>query len=415
MRSVPRLLVAAAAATLLALSACAPPTSGSTEKAAGGETKKYKIYLDLSYSGNAWSNSAANMIQALAKTPPYDQQVEFHKIISGADIAKQISDLQSMINSGADAIICYPLSPKALNGVVNQAAAKGVKMFFYDGTVTNPKAYNVSYITAGFGQNTAQYLVNQLRGKGKIFMNSGVSGTATDTMHNQAARSVFAKYPGIQVVSQYWSNWDAVQSKTNTLKALAANPDVDGIWSQDGEYGVVQALQQAGHKLVPVTGEMSNGYRNQLMTLHDKGLVGVSSGSAPTVGAYAFKLAMELLTGKIKESDLPHNVEFPLPWVPWDAVKVGDPLKPADGGNTWPLDKVPAVFAAGVYSPDLVPEINYDSAINGKPVPGATIRPIDPVKIVKAPDVPEINSETKTVPDGLFDLDPAFVKPIPTP
>ncbi|WP_067793864.1 sugar ABC transporter substrate-binding protein [Actinomadura formosensis] len=407
--------MAIAATALLSLVACAPPSSNSSSNGAAGGTKKYKIYLDLSYSGNAWSNAAANMIQALAKTPPYNQQVEFHKIISGADIAKQISDLQSMINSGADAIICYPLSPKALNGVVNQAAAKGVKMFFYDGTVTSPKAYNVSYITAGFGQNSAQYLVNKLGGKGKIFMNSGVSGTATDTIHNEAAKSVFAKYPGIKVVSQYWSNWDAVQSKTNTLKALAANPDVDGIWSQDGEYGVVQALQQAGHKLIPVTGEMSNGYRNQLLTLHDKGLVGVSSGSAPTVGAYAFKLAMELLTGRIKEGDLPHNTEFPLPWVPYDQVKVGDPLKPAAGGNTWPLDKVPPVFAAGIYYPDLVPEINYDSAINGNPVPGATIKPIDPTKIVKAPDVPEINSDTKTKPADLFKLNPEFVKPIDAP
>jgi ribose transport system substrate-binding protein len=414
MRSAKRSLVAACAALLLSLTACAPPTSNSASTTGGGN-KTYKVYLDLSYSGNAWSNSAANMIQALAQTPPYDKQVEFHKIISGADIAKQISDLQSMINAGADAIICYPLSPKALTGVVNQAAAKGVKMFFYDGTVTSPKAYNVSYITSGFGQNTAQYLVNELHGKGKIFMNSGVSGTATDTLHNEAAKSVFQKYPGIKIVSQYWSNWDAVQSKTNTLKALAANPDVDGIWSQDGEYGVVQALQQAGHKLIPVTGEMSNGYRNQLLTLHDKGLVGVSSGSAPTVGAYAFKLAMELLTGKVKESDLPHNIQFPLPWVPWNEVKVGDPLKPAAGGNAWPLNKVPAVFAAGVYYPDLVPEINYDSAINGKPVPGATIQSIDPAKIVKAPDVPEINSDTTTQPADLFKINPDFVKPIPAP
>ena len=412
MRSAKLYLVAAVCAALLSLAACSPPTSNS---GSAGGAKTYKVYLDLSYSGNAWSNSAANMIQALAQTPPYNKQVEFHKIISGADIAKQISDLQSMINAGANAIICYPLSPKALDGVVNQAAAKGVKMFFYDGTVTNPKAYNVSYITSGFGQNTAQYLVNELHGKGKIFMNSGVSGTATDTMHNQAAKSVFQKYPGIQIVSQYWSNWDAVQSKTNTLKALAAHPDVNGIWSQDGEYGVVQALQQAGHKLIPVTGEMSNGYRNQLMTLHDKGLVGVSSGSAPTVGAYAFKLAMELLTGKIKDSDLPHNIQFPLPWVPWNEVKTGDPLKPAAGGNVWPLNKVPAVFAAGIYYPDLVPEINYDSAINGKPVPGATIQPIDPAKIVKAPDVPGINSDTKTQPADLFKVNTDLVKPIPVP
>jgi ribose transport system substrate-binding protein len=402
-------LVALCTATI-SVSACAPPSSSS---GANGGAKTYKVFLDLSYSGNAWSNAAANMIQALTQTPPYNKQVKFQKVISGADVSKQISDLQSMINSGANAILCYPLSPEALNGVVNQAAAKNVKMFFYDGTVTNPKAYNVSYITSGFGQNTAQYLVNQLHGKGKIFMNSGVSGTATDTMHNDAAMSVFKKYPGIQIVAQYWSNWDAVQSKTNTLKALAAHPDVDGIWSQDGEYGVVQALQQAGHKLIPVTGEMSNGFRNQLLTLHDQGLLGVSSGSGPTVGAYAFKLAMELLNGQIKEANLPHNIQFPLPWVPWDQVKVGDPLNPAKGGNTWPLNQVPAVFAAGIYYPDLVPEVNYDSALNGKPVPSAKIQPIDPSKIVKAPDVPGINSDTKTQPPGLFDLNAQYVTPIP--
>jgi ribose transport system substrate-binding protein len=177
----------------------------------------------------------------------------------------------------------------------------------------------------------------------------------------------------------------------------------------------VQALQQSGRRLVPVTGEMSNGFRNQLLTLKSKGLTGVSSGSGPTVGAYAFKLAMELLTGKIKKSDLPHNVEFPLPWVPADKVKLGDPSDPAAGGNTWPLNKVPAVFAAGIYYPELVPEINFDSAIKGNPVPGATIKPINPKAIVEAPSVPGINSTTTKQPKGLYDVDTSLVKPIPVP
>ncbi len=415
MRFKTRYVIAVIALTAVT-AACAPPTSdkaGGTQSA--GKDKKFLVYNNLSYSGNAWSNSAANMIKALAETPPYKEKVEFRKVISGADISKQIADLQSMISSGADAIISYPLSPKALNAVVDQAAAKGTLMFFYDGTVTSEKAYNVSYITAGFGQHTAQALVNDLGGKGKIFMNSGVSGTATDSIHNAAAMSVFKKYPGIQVVSQYWSNWDAVQSKTNTLKALAAQPDVDGIWSQDGEYGVVQALQQSGHKMIPVTGEMSNGFRNQLMTLKDKGLTGVSSGSGPTVGAYAFKLAMAMLTGEIKKTDLPHNIQFPLPWVPANQIKVGDPANPGAGGNTWPLDKVPPVFAAGIYYPQLVPEINYASAIDGVPVPGATIQPIDRKAIVEAPSVPEINSTTDKQPQGLYDVNPSIVKPIPVP
>ena len=396
------------------LSACGSK-SISSSASSGSSAKTFKVYNALSYSGNAWSNSAANMVQAVAHTPPYDKMVEFHKIISGSDISKQISDLQSMIAAGADAIICYPLSPTALNAVIDQADAAGCKMFFYDGTVTNPKAYNVSYITAGFGQNTAQFLVNQLGGQGKIFMDSGVSGTATDTIHNAAAKSVFAKYPGIKVASQYWSNWDAVQAKTNTLKALAANPDVNGVWSQDGEYGVVQALLQTHHKIIPVVGEMANGFRWQMKDLSGQGLKGVSSGSSPTVGAYAFKLAMELLQGKLTDQELPHNVQFELPWVPYDKVKVGDPFNPAAGGNMWPLAQVPPLFAATIYFPDLVPEINYDSAINGAAVSGATIQDIAKDKILKAPDVPGINSTTTTQPAGLYDLRPEYVTPIPVP
>ena len=73
----------------------------------------YKVFLDMSYSGNSWQASAANGIKALAGTPPYDKSVEFKTVISGTDVQHQISDLQSMIAAGANAIIMYPLSPTA--------------------------------------------------------------------------------------------------------------------------------------------------------------------------------------------------------------------------------------------------------------------------------------------------------------
>jgi ribose transport system substrate-binding protein len=404
------------------LSACGGSSPSSSASSAGG--KKFLVYNALSYSGNAWANGAANIIHALANTPPYDKTVELRKIISGSDITKQLSDLQSMIAEGADAIICYPLSPTALNGVIEQAAEKGCKMFFYDGTVTSPEGYNVSYLASGFGQNTAQYLVNCLGGKGKIFMNGGVAGTATDTMHIKAAKEVFKKYPDIEIVASFWSNWDAVQSKTNTLKALAAHPDVDGIWSEDGEYGCVQALQQANHKWIPVTGEHANGFRHQLLNYGPKGLLGVSSGSSPTVGGYAFKLAMELLTGATSEKEMPHNIKMILPWFPWNKIEVGDPYKPAEGGNCWPLAQVPATTPGGIFFPELVPEINYHSVFDGTPVPGQTIQKIAPDVIEKALDVPGVNSSATTTPPELYDIDETLegvgipgggVTPVPAP
>jgi ribose transport system substrate-binding protein len=123
--------IAATAGTLLAVAA----TPGRAED-------HYKVFLDMSYSGNSWQASAANGIKALAGTPPYDKSVEFKTVISGTDVQHQISDLQSMIAAGAKAIIMYPLSPTALNRVIKQACAKNILVFAYDSTVTEPCAYN---------------------------------------------------------------------------------------------------------------------------------------------------------------------------------------------------------------------------------------------------------------------------------
>ena len=72
-----------AGATALALTAI----SGASAQ----DKEKYKIYLSLSYSGNAWQSEAANIVKALAKTPPYDEMVELVEVISGTDPQAQIS------------------------------------------------------------------------------------------------------------------------------------------------------------------------------------------------------------------------------------------------------------------------------------------------------------------------------------
>jgi len=399
--------------SLLAACGSSEGSSGNAS-ASSSPVKKYKVYNALSYSGNAWADSAANMIHALAVTPPYDKMVEFTKTISGNDISKHLSDLQSMIDAGADAIIMYPLSPTAYNSLMAKADSAGCKIFCYDGTICNESAYNISYITSGVGQDTAQFIANEIGGKGKIFMNGGVSGTTTDKIQVDSAKSVFKKYPQIEIVAQYWSNWDPVQSKANTLKALAGNPDVTGIWSEDGEYGVVQALESSGHEMIPVSGNQANGFMWQMKKYSGQGLRGIASGSPTMCGAYAFKLAMELLQGTLDDSTLPHNVQIPHPWAPYDQLKLGDPAD-VSSGNYFPLDVVPAVYFVGLDYPDLTPEIDFNSAMKGTAKPGATIQPIDPAKIVKAPDVPGINTTSTEVPPGIFDVNTDYVTPIPVP
>jgi ribose transport system substrate-binding protein len=379
---------------------------------AAAQEKKYKIYLSLSYSGNSWQSEAANIVKALAKTPPYDKMVELTEVISGTDPQAQIAAYESMISAKADGIISFPISSTALNRVIHRGCEKGVKFFMYDATVTEPCAYNVSYITAGFGENTAQALVNALGGKGKIFLSRGVPGNSVDKRHTDGAMSVFKKYPGIQVVAEYYSYWDDRTTQQETAKALAAHPDVDGIWAQAGEYGAIQALLDKGNKLVPMTGENSNGFRLALANpdYQKRGLKGVSAGSPPATAGYAFKLMMEILTGQRKLE--PGNIEFPLPWVPADQVKLCKGQTFEDGCNTFPDGVVPSSFVTEVFSPTLLPELSIQSALEGKPTPGATIKPL-PSDVPKASNEPGINCQKCEPPADLYKL--TKVQPTVTP
>lgn len=358
---------------------------------AQAQDKKIKVYLSLSYSGNAWQSEAANIVKALAATPPYDKMVELKEVISGTDVQAQISAYESMLSDHAAGIISFPVSPTGLNRTIKRGCEQGTLFFMYDATVTEPCAYNVSYITAGFGENTAQALVNALHGKGKIFLSRGVPGNSVDKRHTDGAMAIFKKYPGIQVVAEYYGMWSDQTTQSETAKALAAHPDVDGIWAQAGEDGAIKAMLATGsQKLVPVTGENSNGFRLALANpdYQKRGLVGVSSGSPPATAGYAFKLMMEMLVkGRKLET---HNIEYPLPWVPADAVKLCPGDRFENGCNTFPAGKVPDSFVTEVFEPTLLPELSLVTALDGKPTPGATIQPLPPT-VQAAPDTPGIN------------------------
>jgi len=378
----------------------------------GQGDQKYKVFLDMSYSGNTWQAAAANGIKALAATPPYDKTIEFKTIISGTDVQKQISDIQSMVAAGAKAIILYPLSPTALNRVIQQACNKGVLVFTYDSTVTEPLAYNVSNITARYGSNTAQWMVNKLGGKGEIIFNHGVAGTAVTKTYDEQAYAIFRKYPGIKIVGDFYGNWNDATSQEEVSKILAAHPNVDGIWTVDGTYGSLQAvIKNRPDRLVVIAGQSNNGYRLMMAdpALQPKGLQGISSSAGPAVGGYAFKVMMEVLLGKKKLTG--HNVEYPLPWVEAKDVKVCSGDRFENGCNVFPEGKVPPLFLDTSLDPKFLPELSLDAVQTGNPTPGATIQPLPEPKY--AENLPGINCQECKAPADA--LEPNLVAPIPVP
>ena len=132
-----------------------------------------------------------------------------------------------------------------------------------------------------------------------------------------------------------------------------------------------------------------------------RGLQGVSSGSPPASAGYAFKLMMEVLTGKRKLQT--HNIEYPLPWVPGDQVRITKGDRLGNGYNAFAEGIVPSSFVTEVFDAAFLPEISLTSALNGKPTPGATIQPL-PAQVTPAPDEPNINCQNCKPPADHYKL-----------
>jgi ribose transport system substrate-binding protein len=365
---------AALGATLTA--ACLGGLTLSQSAAAAG---KYKIFLSMSYVGNDWQTEAANMIKAMAATPALKDKVDLEVQVAGTDAQKQIQQINSMVQAGAKAIVIYPISPTALNRAIKNACSKGVVVVAYDGEVTEPCAHNVAIDQHQAGRVTAEWLAKTLNGKGNIVMITGVPGTSVDRERTEAAKEVFAKYPGIKIVAEGTGMWSQATAKTELSKILATNSwdKIDGLWMQVGCFTAASMQLDAGvadDKIKPCAGESSNGHRVQMLppgsvkgegAYRAIGYRSISYGAPPYSGAMALKLAVQKLDGK----DFPARTTLKLPLVETAQSKLcknGTIDELRAGCTAFPPDKVPPGWFADIYSEE-TREVGFNAALHGTP------------------------------------------------
>lgn len=344
--------------------------------------EKFKIFLSMSYIGNDWQAESANMVRAMAASPALADKVDLQVQVSGPNAQKQIQQINSMVQAGADAIVIYPISPTALNSAIKNACSKDVAIFTYDGVVTEPCAHQVHVDQKAWGVESAEWLVNQMGGQGNIVMINGVPGTTTDAERIEGAKGVFANYPEINVIAEANGMWSQAVARTELSKIFATKDwdEVDGIWMQVGCYTATSLQIEAGipeAELRPCAGEASNGGRIQMLPMDTEvpgangqyrpmGVKRWSAGSGNFTGAYALKLAVEMLEG----TDVPADVIVPNPAVTNDNILLCDEgswQEMSEGCNVFPPSIVPNPgWFASIYS-DLTPEVGLSAALVGQP------------------------------------------------
>ena len=125
----------------------------------GGEKKMYKIGVSNTLVGNGWREEMICSVKAQALASGQVDEVLVHNV--NGDASAQIAGMRNLISSGANAIIVNPADREALNPVIKEADARGIKVVAVDQAVTAPEAYVATNDQVAYGRLGAEYLVRR--------------------------------------------------------------------------------------------------------------------------------------------------------------------------------------------------------------------------------------------------------------
>jgi ribose transport system substrate-binding protein len=339
------LLVLVAALAALVLSACggggsstSPSTSeggaaeSETEGAAGGagegsaeggESKTASsesgewcgpegVTLGIQDGGglNNWSKESLEQVQIASKSCPAVEK----EIVVDADFEPQkaISGIQSMISQGANAIVLIPDSG-------NCAEVPAMRQAMQHNIVVVPWAANpcgtegtdytkyIDWDTKAAGREWAEWVIEQMGGKGKLLYEGGPAGNTVSSNAAEAIAEVVEESPGVELVepisSEEWpvTNWDPAETKKLTAAILAKHPEINGLIN---DYGAsveaeLQAFQAAGREIPAVAASESNAlactWKEEKEKGHEFPLMTISSRN--WLGRYAAQFAIAEASG----------------------------------------------------------------------------------------------------------------------
>ncbi len=173
---------------------------------------------------------------------------------ANSDDARQVQDCEALISSGVDVLVVVPHNGDAMAKAVAAAKSAGIPVISYDRLITGADVdVYLSFDNVRVGELQAQYLIDKLKGKGKIIR---IYGSATDNnaklfkAGQDKVLEPYIKSGDIKVVHEDWAlDWKPENAKKIVNAAITAHgKSIDGILvSNDGTAGgAIQALMEEG-------------------------------------------------------------------------------------------------------------------------------------------------------------------------
>lgn len=274
--------------------------SSSVSQSDGGSTDgQYKVALSNSFMGNDWRQLMIKTTQVAAEKEPYADKVKLDVITCENTAEAQAASIDALVEQGYDAILINAASSTALVPSIKRAVDAGIVVVTFDNTVEAEGVYRVSTDLANLSRAWANYLVAECGEGANLIVDTGIAGSTSGNVMYEAAMEVFDKH-NMNVVSEFASEYADGVGQEQIASVLAANSDIDGVYSLCYADTVYNAFTDAGRELVPTTSFNTN---SGMIAAFDNKMNVLIGNNIPGLGAVALSVAVDALDGKTVEQE----------------------------------------------------------------------------------------------------------------
>lgn len=299
-----------AAAAIIATTGCSAGGSDAPADETGGDSdvKAVKIALSNNFNGNIWRKQMeASFETTAAENPEYFSDAKV--VVSDGSAPQQAQQIQSLVLEGYEAILVEPGSPTGLNGAIEEACAAGVTVVVFDGETTADCAYQVAFDYVEYGRIQAEFVAEQLGGKGNVLMVRGLAGNTIDEDIYSGVTEVLAEHPDMKLVGEVYGEWTESVAQQEVAKIIPSLPKIDGVLTNGNDGGgTLDAFRQAGTDPLPliIQGNSGQGLQGWTEVVEaDPEYLSMSISSQPSISSTAAWLATLLINDLDDARDIP--------------------------------------------------------------------------------------------------------------
>lgn len=283
-------------AIVLALSMC----MGLFALSASAETPKYKIGILAPAVTHGWVAGVAYHAEQRCKALSDKVEYKLYTSTNAEEMTGQLDDLKTW---GAQAIVAFP-QWEGMEVPIQAAIDEGIVVVNFDIQINAEGIYLVTGDNEGMGRESAKYIVDKIGTTGTVVALPVPTSGSVSELRMKGFKDVMAEIAPDVKILEYATQFTREAGLNDMSDILAANPQIDAIYSLDDEtsIGALQAIADAGRTdIKAITG--GGGCQEYFNMMPENEAIWIASALySPLMVEDAVDVAVAVLSGETVEA-----------------------------------------------------------------------------------------------------------------